>query len=352
MNITQPLPPLDFIVIETTRRCNLRCIHCAVSEENSLGAYEAFDLPIHLFRKLLPMLQEFKPLVQLSGHGETFLHPNFMEMLEEVTRAGCKVTFQTNGTILTPRIVDDIVRMGVESIVISIDGASPEVFEKIRRRASLNKIVDNIRLINETKKRLNQERPHLGVEFVAMRRNIHELPAVIQMAGELQVTNFQVAELVEYNMTRGESLTNDPVMAEWVLKAELEARKWGINLRLPANIPGRQVVASGSAGPALDEHFLCKIELANERVNAETYKGFRKTCKEPWDRMFVQYTGEVRPCCVINESYGDLSSQTFDEVWSGPKYVSLRESLLSDQPLAACARCPFHGWERIPTQEG
>ena len=339
MRTQERRPSLNYFVLETTRRCNLRCIHCWVSEENNLGNYDERDLPIELFRKLLPMLRRFKPTVQLSGHGETFLHPNFMEMLEEVVRAGCKATFQTNGTILTPRTVERFVRTGVENIVISIDGVSGEVFDKIRRRTSLNKIVDNIRLINETKKRLNTEWPHLGIEFVAMRQNIQELPATIKLAGELGAVIFQVAQLAEYNMTRGQSLANDPLMAEWTPRAEAEARKWGINLRLPPNIPGRQEADPVFGAAAIDPS------------NPASYKGLRKACTEPWERIFVQYNGDVRPCCVIGESYGNLSTQSFEQIWDGPKYRSLRQSLLSDEPFAVCVRCPLYGWERVEADE-
>lgn len=343
MTITPALASLKYLVLETTRRCNLRCIHCMVSEENNLGNYEARDLPMDVFHKLLPMIREFKPTVQLSGHGETFLHPNFMEMVEDVVGVGCNATFQTNGTILTQRNVEKFVGLGVEAIVISIDGASPEVFDKIRRRASLEKIVANIRLINETKKRLKTNRPHLGIEFAAMRQNIHELPAVVKMAGELGVENFQVAELAEYNMTQGQSLVNDPLMAEWAPKAEVEARTYGINLMLPPNIPGRQVVSVDSTGSVANPL------TGNDSIASAPpakYKGLRKTCREPWEKMFVQYDGSVRPCCVIGESYGNLSTQTFQEVWDGPRYQSLRESLLSDEPYAVCVKCPFYGWER------
>jgi len=31
-------------VIETTRRCNLKCIHCKVSPENNEGNYQAIDM--------------------------------------------------------------------------------------------------------------------------------------------------------------------------------------------------------------------------------------------------------------------------------------------------------------------
>jgi len=329
---------LQHIVVETTTRCNLRCVHCMVREENNLGNYVASNLPMELFHKLLPMLQDFRPIVQLSGHGETLLHPNFMEMLEKVIRAGCRVTFQTNGTILTPRKVEKIVRPGVETITISIDAASPELFEKIRRGARLGKILENIRLINEAKKRLGTGRPQLGFEFVAMRQNIHELPTVVRMAGEQEVVNFQVAELTELSLTRGQSLVNNPLMAEYVLEAEAQARKWGINLLLPPYIAGRGLADSASNVVASDPR-------------PATYKGLRKTCKEPWRQMFMRFSGNVRPCCTISESYGDLRVQSLEEIWFGPKYEALRTALLTDEPFAVCVHCRFYGWEPIDSRE-
>src|SRR5262249_49330343 len=121
---------LQTVVLETTQRCNLRCIHCAVSEENNHGAYAWEDLSIESFYTLVPILSAHRPLVHLAGHGETFLHPRFWEMLEATIRAGCRVKFQTNGTLLTRERVERIVELGVELIVVSLDAASPELFDK------------------------------------------------------------------------------------------------------------------------------------------------------------------------------------------------------------------------------
>jgi MoaA/NifB/PqqE/SkfB family radical SAM enzyme len=172
--------------------------------------------------------------------------------------------------MLTSRNVDKIIRAGVSNIGISIDAATPELFEKIRRRARFDKIIENIRLINETKKRLGTKRPELSFRFVAMVQNIYELPAAVKIAGELEVTDFIVAELVEYNLTHGQSLVNDPLVAEWVSEAEAEARKWGIRLFLPPQILKRE-----AAIPA------CNTVAIDPLASPCTYKGLRKTCKEP-----------------------------------------------------------------------
>jgi hypothetical protein len=162
---------------------------------------------------------------------------------------------------------------------------------------------------------------------------------VVKMAGELGVADFAVGELVEYNLTRGQSLANDPLLADWVSEAEAEARKQGINLFLPPNILGRGVANSTS------------ITVPIDPTTPGTYKGFRKTCKEPWERMFMRVNGKVQPCCNIGASYGDLSVQSFEEVWSGSKYKTLRAVLLTDEPLPVCAHCTLYGWEPIDSSQ-
>jgi MoaA/NifB/PqqE/SkfB family radical SAM enzyme len=219
--------------------------------------------------------------VQLSGHGETFMHPRFMEMLDAVIDAGCRVTFQTNGTILKRAQIERLVRPEIEEVTISIDGATPEVFEKIRRRAKLERVLDNIRFLQDTKRRLGVERPELVLEFVAMRQNIHELPAVVRLAGELGIKKLLVAELKEYNLTRGQSLAGDPLMAQFALEAEAEAAKWGIWMSLPPHIPGREVEKAAEPpatveAPRVPDDIVPASRLTRPDRESNPFRGFRK----------------------------------------------------------------------------
>jgi radical SAM protein with 4Fe4S-binding SPASM domain len=172
-----------------------------------------------------------------------------------------------------------------------------------------------------------------------MRQNIHELPDVVALAAKYGANTVGVAELHEYALTVGQSLKGDPLMAEWADKAEAEARKWGIGMVFPP-IAGREVAGlEPSAEPV-------KIDLAKPT----TYQGLRKSCREPWERMFVRYDGRVHPCCYIYETYGNLTTQTFDEVWNGEQFQNLRSALLTDKPPMECVNCPAYGWEPIPAE--
>jgi MoaA/NifB/PqqE/SkfB family radical SAM enzyme len=68
--------------------------------------------------------------------------------------------------------------------------------------------------------------------------------------------------------------------------------------------------------------------------------------------MFVQYSGEVRPCCVITDAYGDLTRESIDDVWNGPAFNALRVALETDDPPPACVTCPLYGWVPVDAPRG
>ena len=67
-------------------------------------------------------------------------------------------------------------------------------------------------------------------------------------------------------------------------------------------------------------------------------------CKYPWTMVVVRPDQKVIPCCLWSEStiMGDLSSQTFEEIWNGAPYRRLRTELQTDRPRRCCQECPEH----------
>jgi MoaA/NifB/PqqE/SkfB family radical SAM enzyme len=72
----------------------------------------------------------------LSGHGETLLHRDFTYMLQQTALAGCQVSFQTNGMLLSDAKIEEMIRLGVSYITFSLDAAS-------RRQKSLSVVFTN-----------------------------------------------------------------------------------------------------------------------------------------------------------------------------------------------------------------
>jgi radical SAM protein with 4Fe4S-binding SPASM domain len=91
-----------------------------------------------------------------------------------------------------------------------------------------------------------------------------------------------------------------------------------------------------------------------EKITAQP--GTRLPCTAPWSAPVVAYNGSVLPCCWDYEHsmvMGNLFEQSFEEIWTGPKFVGLRKALLagdlSNHPT--CASCEkWQQWVPGPPQ--
>ena len=100
---------------ETTSACNLKCSYCrakatAEPDPNELSTKEALAL--------IDDVAPLKPLLILSG-GEPLLRPDIFLLARHAVSCGLRVSLATNGTLLTPEIVDKIASSGVSRISIS-----------------------------------------------------------------------------------------------------------------------------------------------------------------------------------------------------------------------------------------
>lgn len=64
-------------------------------------------------------------------------------------------------------------------------------------------------------------------------------------------------------------------------------------------------------------------------------------CVLPWTQLHVDPDSVVKPCCVYDydDHFGDVSKQSFDEIWNGPKFKLLRKEMLNGTAPAGCKHC-------------
>ena len=62
-------------------------------------------------------------------------------------------------------------------------------------------------------------------------------------------------------------------------------------------------------------------------------------CAEPWTTVFVTWDGEVRTCCVGEQSFGSLAEKTIAEIWNGPTWRRFRDAIVRDEVPANCTIC-------------
>ncbi len=234
--------PLNKIYVEPTNRCNLSCVTCIRHSWD-----ESFeDLAWPVYQALIDGLADFPDIktIAFAGFGEPLLHPRFPEMVRLAHANGLRTEMTSNAMLLTSSLAERLIDAGLDQFTVSIDGTSNESHGAIRPGASLEEITDNVRglywwsvkksitqldiekpLKEELLKRMkNSDRSALGlldmtsfkvpiegafdsaalsrlkigIEFVAMKSNIHELPALQKIARNIRASYVLVSNVLPY----------------------------------------------------------------------------------------------------------------------------------------------------------
>lgn len=134
------------ITIETTNRCAFRCEMCPRSADK---VRKVGDMTLETFHKIEPFLDGALH-VNLSGFGDTLLNKDLFQMLKIIKNYNCYTMVYTND-LLTKDICERVVDSSLDEMVISIDGASQQTYEDIRKNGDFNRLINNIHMLNELK---------------------------------------------------------------------------------------------------------------------------------------------------------------------------------------------------------
>ena len=325
-------PPLPReLQIEVTASCNLRCRMCLVRYRPAIDRASG-SLSFARFREIVDALPALH-IATLQGLGEPLLAPDLDRMVEYATRLGIRVGFNTNATLLTRARATRLVAAGLDWLCISLDGGSAATYESIRDGARLARVARNVRGLLDVMRAAAATRPAVSIVFVAMRRNVAELPAVVRTAADWGITTVRVQNLSHSfddtdpagayreirEFTAAEALWQapDPAAEQAFSEAARVAVELGVALRLPtleAHPPARP---EGTPG-----------------------------CDWPWRSAYVRHDGQVQPCCMLMGGdrgvLGDVAEGGFPAVWRGERYEAFRAALVTRRPPDVCAGCSMY----------
>lgn len=334
-----PLP--KYLQVEPVGQCNLRCTMCAIQfrQDGPPNGPPAF-MPFERFAELVdqfsaPPRGRLETL-HLQGLGEPMMHPRFFDMIRYGVDRGVKVTTNSNMTLVNERRAAECVDSRLDTLHISLDGATAGTFENIRHGAKFERVIDNIGLVKAAKAARGSALPHFHMVMVIMRQNLHELPELVRLAVGLGMEEIFVQHLshdfTEENLPEQYRSMREYVDAQTLLHedpavvdrffgaARIEAGAAGIKLRLPRTRP--RAYPPGTPG--------------------------RQRCDWPWSGGYVAYGGDAMPCCMVSTpdraNMGNMSADGVVSIWDGPVYEAFRARLDSDEPPDICRACSlYHG---------
>lgn len=257
--------------LESSIACNLRCVMCpwrSIAE----NAENHGIMPQAVWDGVRPHLNEIKS-IDFSGGGEPLLQPHLQEWLKEAKAAGCETGFLTNGLLLDAKFAREAIGSGVDWICVSMDGATADVYDKIRVGSRFDKVCENLGRIAELR---TGKLPKTMINFVIMAANRHQLEEMVRLAARLGVDqlNFKQCDVI-----RGEAGKGFGLFASKETKEINRLRK---ELEKARRLAKKLGVATSAFDFTPRELPVCD--------------------QDPRDSLFVRHDGAVGPC--INLAIG------------------------------------------------
>jgi hypothetical protein len=132
------------LAIETVFGCNAKCTMCFIDEDTSRSKEV---MKMDLFKYIVDAMEPYKSNIEKFDMwclGEPLLDPYIVERVDYAKKRGFPhMAIATNADLMSADKQDGLLEAGIDTIIVSIDGARAETHEKIRRGLSFDNIVTN-----------------------------------------------------------------------------------------------------------------------------------------------------------------------------------------------------------------
>ena len=284
------------LTIEPTNLCNLRCPLCTTGNgemERSRG-----HMTPDTFRNILSKMGDDIFFLLLYHQGEPYLNPHFLEFVRMAKQKNIYCTTSSNGHYFDEASIRATIESGLDSMIVSIDGVSQTSYETYRVKGSLDKVIEGSRLFMKIKKEMRRKTPLIAWQFLVMKHNEGEIPAIKQLAKEVGVDRLLIKNIE--------------------VRTEEEAKLW-----LPQNERYRRY------------HF--------DGENLEVKNSNKQSCPRPWLSTLINWDGSMVPCCFDkNGQYemGNINESDMDVLWRGEPFETFRTRLVTDRKsIEMCRNC-------------
>ena len=275
-----------YVTFCITSLCNADCKHCSskMATSNDLST-----------ETIIHTLYDLKNCgvfsVALSG-GEPLMHPDIETIAETAVNLGLRVGVGTNGKVINKKMVDMLIRTGVDRVQISLDGSNAQTHDSFRGVPGMfDNAIKAIQLLVSCGVKTN-------ICMTPTRLNFTELEDVIDLAYTMGVNGFNLSQFVPIN--------------EQMMALDLTSKEWADVLALwyqkKRQYENQLIFTSHEA----------QLVLIDESY--EAMKGFIG-CQAGIGNACILSDGTVLPCVMLYEPLGNIKESSFQSIWKNSKTV-------------------------------
>ncbi len=340
IHIRRPVGQLARLYVEPTNACNLDCRTCMRNVwDEPLGKMSNL-----VFERILDSLTAFSPLptVFFGGFGEPLVHPHIIDMVRGIKELGAPVELITNGILLTEANAHGLMDTGLDVLWVSLDGATPESYADVRLGAALPIIIENLKRLYVKQRQGFFSKPEVGIAFVAMKRNIADLPEILKLGSRLGVSRFSITNVLAHTQE---------LRPEILYKREMDQYDHLPSVYHPSvSLPRIDV-------NTITQDALSKVMGGNYRFTLSGHEINKSNDCCPFvdkGSASIRWDGALSPCLSLLHShvsylddrqrrikaysFGNILERDLSSLWEDPHYVSLRRSL-QDFDFSPCVIC-------------
>tara|TARA_A100001015_G_C15030764_1_gene733103 strand:- start:2280 stop:3320 length:1041 start_codon:yes stop_codon:yes gene_type:complete len=166
------------LVIENTSICNMTCIHCSHKELERPKRH--MERP--LWEKIVKEVAQEAPDCEIwpTFYGEALVMSyknEIWDRLDYADKAGCRnLVLNSNGMLLDRwDNIDKILKSPLKRFILSLDGFSKEVFEKVRVKGKHDEVYPNVVKLCQERIARGQTYPSITAQFSVLPENVHEV---------------------------------------------------------------------------------------------------------------------------------------------------------------------------------
>lgn len=301
-----PLPKPFTVYIEPSSYCNFQCVHCFQGiKTNNYFTRNRMNMPLDRFRKIISQLQAWDgprlKVLKLSLYGEPLINPDFCQMLKIAGEANIaeRMETTTNASLLTTAVAEKMVECQLDYVRVSIYAPDQSRHEQITgNKININSIHENLRILQEIKKRLSSEKPFISAKMLDMYGEDNE---------RFRQSYQDVADEVYIDKPHS-----------WINTGDTDFLK------------NYYADGIGVAADDFARHSTCRI-----------------ACPMAFTTMAVRGNGDVSPCCVDfigGTNLDNIEKQSMREIWHSEGWLEFQKMQLQNrkQENYSCARCDIY----------
>jgi len=304
-----------YAVFDITNRCNLSCLHCYSSEQREeLTTTDVYHVLDKLSTAGVGMID--------FGGGEPLLRTDIFDILTYSKHLGLYTSISTNGILLDENCVKRLKILNIDHVCISLDGAKPETHDHIRnKKGTYEKTISGIK--NCVNAGITTQ-----ISTVFMNSNINELGDMYTLLESLHVDGWYIYDFVPAG--RGKELQQEVLTPEQRKRLFEYLQDIAPSSKITLKPYPYLITINSACGT--DTYFYKKYGRLTE---------FFKGCLSARWVCHVSSNGDVHPCHLLPHTLGNLTQETFEDIWFNKNNPVLKE--LRDRRLlkGTCGKCTY-----------